>query len=87
MNLIAEDLGIITPAVETLRAQAGLPGMKVLQFAFDGNNRNSFLPHTYSDPNYVVYTGTHDNNTTNGWFYGDEIDDEHASLCHGLYRH
>lgn len=76
MNLIAEDLGIITPAVETLRAQAGLPGMKVLQFAFDGNNRNSFLPHTYCDPYYVVYTGTHDNNTTNGWFYGDEIDDE-----------
>ena len=76
LNLIAEDLGIVTPAVEKLRAQTGLPGMKVLQFAFDGNNRNSFLPHTYNEPNCVVYTGTHDNNTTNGWFYGDEIDDD-----------
>jgi 4-alpha-glucanotransferase len=79
VNLIAEDLGIITPAVERLRTQAGLPGMKVLQFAFDHNKRNSYLPHNYSDPDFVVYTGTHDNNTTNGWFYGEEIDDETRS--------
>lgn len=76
LNLIAEDLGIITPAVEELRAQAGLPGMKVLQFAFDGDSRNSFLPHAYRDTDYIVYTGTHDNNTTNGWFYGTEINDK-----------
>jgi len=76
LNLIAEDLGIVTPAVEKLRAQAGLPGMKVLQFAFDRETRNSFLPHNYCEPDCVVYTGTHDNNTTNGWFYSDEIDDD-----------
>jgi len=50
--------------------------MKVLQFAFDFNNRNYYLPHTYTQPNSIVYTGTHDNNTTNGWFYGPEIDDK-----------
>jgi len=76
LNLIAEDLGIITPAVEKLREQSGLPGMKVLQFAFDRNNRNCFLPHTYSETNCIVYTGTHDNNTINGWFYGNEIDND-----------
>ncbi len=76
LNLIAEDLGIVTPAVEKLRAQSGLPGMKVLQFAFDHDNRNCFLPHTYCEPCCVVYTGTHDNNTINGWFYDDEIDND-----------
>lgn len=75
LNLIAEDLGMITPAVEKLRLRAGLPGMKVLQFAFDGDSRNSYLPHNYRDPRCVVYTGTHDNNTTNGWFYGGETDE------------
>jgi len=76
LDLIAEDLGIITPAVEKLRTRSGLPGMKVLQFSFDGDSRNSHLPHTYRDSGCVVYTGTHDNNTTNGWFYGAEIDDK-----------
>ncbi|MCP4715330.1 MAG: 4-alpha-glucanotransferase [Deltaproteobacteria bacterium] len=75
LPLIAEDLGDITPGVEQLRDDLGLPGMKVLQFAFDGNRRNAYLPHTYADRNCVVYTGTHDNNTTNGWFYGSDIDD------------
>ncbi|MEI6126485.1 MAG: 4-alpha-glucanotransferase, partial [Pseudomonadota bacterium] len=75
LPLIAEDLGDITPAVTQLREKLGLPGMKILQFAFDGNTGNSYLPHTYADPHCVVYTGTHDNNTTRGWFYGDEIDD------------
>ena len=75
LPLIAEDLGVITPEVEELRSGLGLPGMKILQFAFDFNNRNYYLPHNYSDPNFIVYTGTHDNNTTNGWFYGSEIDD------------
>jgi len=76
LNLIAEDLGNITPAVKKLRKQARLPGMKVLQFAFDRDNRNSYLPHNYYETDCIVYTGTHDNNTTNGWFYGDEIDDD-----------
>jgi 4-alpha-glucanotransferase len=75
LPLIAEDLGVITPEVEELRDGLGLPGMKILQFAFDFNSDNYYLPHNYSDPNFIVYTGTHDNNTTNGWFYGDEIDE------------
>ena len=75
LPLIAEDLGVITPEVEKLRDDLDLPGMKILQFAFDFNNKNYYLPHNYDDPNFIVYTGTHDNNTTNGWFYGGEIDD------------
>jgi 4-alpha-glucanotransferase len=67
LPLIAEDLGVITPEVEELRARFGLPGMKVLQFAFDGDADNDYLPHNYL-PNYLVYTGTHDNDTTLGWY-------------------
>jgi len=66
LPLIAEDLGIITPEVETLRDAFGLPGMKVLQFAFASDSKNVNLPHNYSQ-NFVVYTGTHDNDTTLGW--------------------
>jgi 4-alpha-glucanotransferase len=75
LSLIAEDLGVITPAVAKLRESLKLPGMKILQFAFDGSSNNLYLPHNYTDPNCVVYTGTHDNNTTNGWFYGTETGD------------
>ena len=67
LPLIAEDLGIITPAVEELRDAAGLPGMKVLQFGFSGPD-NPYLPHNYRDANLVAYTGTHDNDTTAGWW-------------------
>jgi len=67
MNIIAEDLGVITPEVEKLRDDYGLPGMKVLQFAFGSDSENTNLPHNY-DSNFVVYTGTHDNDTTLGWF-------------------
>ncbi len=66
LPLIAEDLGLITPDVEELRDSLGLPGMKVIQFAFD-TPRNPYWPHNY-DPRCVVYTGTHDNDTTNGWW-------------------
>jgi len=72
LPLIAEDLGFITPEVETLRTELGLPGMKILQFAFSGRPDNPYLPHNFRDSNSVVYTGTHDNNTANGWFYGTE---------------
>ncbi len=65
---IAEDLGLITDEVRALRAELGYPGMKVLQFAFGGGPDNPYLPHNYDDPNCVVYTGTHDNDTTRGWF-------------------
>jgi 4-alpha-glucanotransferase len=64
---IAEDLGLITPDVYALRDQFQIPGMKVLQFAFDGKPDNPHLPANYSH-NSVVYTGTHDNNTTRGWY-------------------
>lgn len=66
--IVAEDLGLITPEVRALLAELGYPGMKVLQFAFDSGPSNLYLPHNYDDPNYVVYTGTHDNDTTRGWY-------------------
>ncbi|HJQ22505.1 MAG TPA: 4-alpha-glucanotransferase [Blastocatellia bacterium] len=65
--VIAEDLGTITPDVHALRDELRLPGMRVLQFAFGGTSDNTHLPHNYV-PNTVVYTGTHDNDTTVGWF-------------------
>ncbi|MGZ8136718.1 MAG: 4-alpha-glucanotransferase [Methylococcaceae bacterium] len=64
--LVAEDLGIITPEVEALRDEFDLPGMKILQFAFGSGADNPYLPDNY-DKNSVVYTGTHDNDTTLGW--------------------
>ena len=67
LPLIAEDLGVITPEVEALRMRFGLPRMRILQFAFGGAQENRFLPHNF-DRNTVVYTGTHDNDTTHGWF-------------------
>lgn len=66
LPVIAEDLGIITPEVEKLRDDFGLPGMKVLQFGFASDETNVNLPHNY-ERNFVVYTGTHDNDTTLGW--------------------
>ncbi len=65
--VIAEDLGFLTPSVQRLVKKTGFPGMKVLQFAFDENEESDYLPHNYV-PNCVVYTGTHDNDTTLGWF-------------------
>lgn len=67
LPIVVEDLGIITPDVIELRQQLGLQGMKVLQFAFDGDPENPYLPHNYVS-DCVVYTGTHDNQTTIGWF-------------------
>ncbi|HEX9117984.1 MAG TPA: 4-alpha-glucanotransferase [Anaerolineae bacterium] len=66
LPLIAEDLGLITPRVEALLADLGCPGMRVLQFAF-GDTDSRYLPHNYTH-NTVVYTGTHDNDTTRGWW-------------------
>jgi 4-alpha-glucanotransferase len=67
LPLIAEDLGLITPEVEALRDNFNLPGMRILQFAFAGGPDNPYLPHNYTRRT-VVYTGTHDNDTTRGWF-------------------
>jgi 4-alpha-glucanotransferase len=66
-SLVAEDLGMITPEVDALRRRHGLPGMKVLQFAFDGSPDNPYLPQHHGVES-VVYTGTHDNDTTVGWW-------------------
>ncbi len=67
LPLVAEDLGLITAKVRRLRDDFNLPGMSVLQFAFDGNNDNLYLPHNHTR-NSVVYTGTHDNDTSLGWY-------------------
>ncbi|MFP3897842.1 MAG: 4-alpha-glucanotransferase [Dehalococcoidia bacterium] len=75
LPIIAEDLGVITPEVDALRDQLGFPGMRVLQFAFGTDPKaDDYRPHNY--PRHcVVYTGTHDNNTTIGWFQGIRADD------------
>lgn len=69
LPIIAEDLGVITPDVIALRDGFGFPGMRILQFAFGGGPTNIDLPHNY-EKNVVAYTGTHDNDTTLGWFQG-----------------
>ena len=95
LPIIAENLGLITPGVEVLRAQFGFPGMSVLQFAFGGDQTkpNEFKPHNLQRES-VVYTGTHDNDTTMGWWSGgaagastrtsDEIATEHADALNYL---
>jgi 4-alpha-glucanotransferase len=76
LPLVAEDLGVITPDVEQLRVSFGLPGMRVLQFGFDGSPDNPHLPQNYQR-DVVAYTGTHDNDTTVGWFQSLAIEDAH----------
>lgn len=66
-SIIAEDLGVITPEVENLRDNFGFPGMKILQFAFHSDEGSGYLPHNY-ESNFIVYTGTHDNDTLKGWY-------------------
>ena len=75
-SIIAEDLGIITPRVIALRDRYGFPGMKILQFAFGSGSGNAYLPHNHI-ANSVVYTGTHDNDTSAGWF--DSLDEGQRS--------
>ncbi|MDD3876926.1 MAG: 4-alpha-glucanotransferase [Bacteroidales bacterium] len=81
--IIAEDLGVITKDVEELRDGFGFPGMKILQFAFDSSENNNFLPHTYHS-NCVVYTGTHDNDTTLGWYL--KATDEDKEIMHRYFN-
>ena len=76
LPIIAEDLGLITDEVIELRKMFNLPGMKILQFAFDGNPSNPYLPHNH-DHHCVVYTGTHDNDTTLGWC--NSLSEEHKA--------
>jgi 4-alpha-glucanotransferase len=77
MPLVAEDLGLITPEVEALRAELGLPGMKVLQFGFSSKGAHLHLPHRHT-PSNVAYTGTHDNDTTQGWWNAAGKDERSA---------
>ncbi len=78
--IIAEDLGIITDDVKESIRQLGFPGMKILHFAFSGEQKtHPYLPHNYIE-NAIVYTGTHDNNTTVGWFKNDATDEEKQNL-------
>ena len=75
LDIIAEDLGYITPEVAKLLKDSGYPGMKVLQFAFDSREESNYLPHTYKNRNSVVYVGTHDNDTAEGWMLSAAKDD------------
>ena len=83
LPIISEDLGTITPDVHALRDEFGFPGMRVLQFAFGGDPRDTHLPHNYTR-NSVVYTGTHDNDTTLGWLRARS--EESAGGDEGLRR-
>ena len=83
-RLVAEDLGVITEDVVALRRTLGLPGMRVLQFAFDGNPDNPHLPHHHG-PDSVCYTGTHDNDTTLGWWRALS-GPQQAQVAHALGR-
>ncbi len=76
LSLVAEDLGIITSAVDELRCDFSLPGMKVLQFAFDGDVHNHHLPHNHA-VDMVAYTGTHDNDTTASWYHQADAQTQH----------
>ncbi len=95
-HIVAEDLGVVTPKVKRLREACGYPGMKVLLFAFGSDERNTHLPHHVS-PNTVLYTGTHDNDTTKGWWQTAKTSerrfamrylgiDENADICRELIR-
>jgi 4-alpha-glucanotransferase len=77
LPFIAEDLGMITPEVNALRERLSIPGMKVLQFAFSNAGAHVYLPHNFV-PNCVVYTGTHDNDTTLGWWQSGASKEERA---------
>jgi len=82
LPIVAEDLGLITPDVKEVMRCLGLPGMKVLLFAFgEDNPRHPYLPHNY-EKNFLVYTGTHDNNTVRGWFECDASPDEKGRFFH-----
>jgi 4-alpha-glucanotransferase len=85
LEIIAEDLGILTPSVRSFVEKSGFPGMKVLQFAFGSGNFNDYLPHRY-DNNSVVYTGTHDNTTLKGWLEEEAstVERDHVKKYFGL---
>lgn len=79
ISVIAEDLGFLTDEVLDFREKSGFPGMKVLQFAFDAREESDYIPHSYVK-NCVVYTGTHDNDTVDGWFENTDKDDVELAI-------
>ncbi len=79
LPFIAEDLGVITKEVDGLRKEFKLPGMRILQFGFGNRGAHNYLPHRF-ETNAVVYTGTHDNNTTLGWWQNDATDEEKVAV-------
>ena len=79
LNIIAEDLGFLTESVLQMLSDSGFPGMKVIQFAFDSREDSDYLPHNYH-PNCVVYTGTHDNDTLQGWYQALKEEDKEMAL-------
>lgn len=81
LPIIAEDLGVITPDVDALRHALGFPGMRILQFAFAGDAQDRYLPHNHS-PDSVVYTGTHDNDTSLGWWAGASEHERHHARAY-----
>jgi 4-alpha-glucanotransferase len=84
VNIIAEDLGVITEDVRKLLKQTGFPGMKLLQFAFDSREESDYIPHLYTK-NVIAYTGTHDNETTKTWFSNLPLKD--LEYCYNYINH
>jgi len=84
VNIIAEDLGVITEDVRKLLKQTGFPGMKLLQFAFDSREKSNYIPHLYTK-NVIAYTGTHDNETTKTWFENLPLND--LQYCYNYINH
>ena len=85
LPFIAEDLGVVTEEVTALRQRFSLPGMKILQFAFDDHNGSDYLPHRF-EANTTVYTGTHDNDTTVGWYTAPPPSDDNGRAWHSAVR-
>ena len=80
LPFVAEDLGLITPEVEALRDEFALPGMRILQFGFGNRGAHLYLPHRFVE-NAVVYTGTHDNDTTLGWWQNTATEAEKVAVA------
>lgn len=78
LPIVAEDLGFVTKGVEKLRDKYAFPGMKIIQFAFDSDSNNAFLPHNFPQ-NSVVYSGTHDNDTSFGWYHSAPEKEQHQA--------
>ena len=84
IDIIAEDLGFVTPEVRKLLDETGFPGMKVLQFAFDGTGKSEYIPHNFKNSNCVCYTGTHDNETLLGWI--DSLEPDNLKYVKRYFR-